>query len=767
MRTYISFILRYRFPVLAALILITAVSGWNITRGVVASSIANLFLGESEEYFVYRDYVKEFGNDEVFIVAYENPDMLSADSLKRLRGIIDKIKEIPEVGRVDSIDNAQHIFVSGEVLHIERYAEQALESPEKAGAIIDELRSDPLTRRLVISDDGKHTAVLVELTHDEMRPIERSPQIVDEVFEIFRQAGIPRERLHQVGMLATMSEITAQSYFNISTLFPIVIIVIFITIYLMFRRLWPVLIALVAALTAVTWSIGFSVLLDKNINIFVAMVPAMILIVSTSDVIHLCSAYMLELDEGYSKEEAILKSASEVGTACFLTSVTTLVGFVSLSFVPAPIFRQLGLVLGFGVSVALIIAMTLSPILFSLMPRPKPWRTGMIAGVQGLLDRGLWLVEWVATRRPWSMVVLWAVVLGFFSVGLARLHIETDLNQRFDENNSIRIDEKYFEEHFAGSNFLEIFIEVPEDEGLLNPDVFTRVAAFQGGLEWIPEVDKAVSLADLVRIIHDGFNPENGGGWPASRELLAQYLLLFEMSGGDGLDRFIDFERKTMRLAARLSDNRVRVTHRTGEEAKALAREVMGDSAEVEVTGLAYLIGMWLEKIIAGQRRGLLFAFTCIAFMMILGLRSIPVGLWSMIPNVIPLLALGGYVGLIWDQVDSDTLVIAMIAIGIGVDNTIHFFMRLKFESARTGTPEEALRNTFNFSGRAIMITSIVLILGFSPFALSDYFSMRIIGTLLPYTLVVALLADLLLGAALVKLGAIRFRKRATKEQSG
>lgn len=760
MRTYISLVIRYRFFILGFLLLVTGLAGANISRGVIASSISNLFLGESKEYHVYRDYVKEFGNDEVFIVAFEDPDMLSRGSLERLRGIIDQIRAIPEVWRVDSIDSAQHVFVSEDVLHIKRYAEEALAQPKLAGAIINELRADPLTGGLVISGDGRHTAVLVELRPDENRPMERPPRIVDEVLEIFRKAGVPREKLHRVGMLATISEMMDQSYFNISTLFPIVIAVIFLTIFVIFRRLWPVLIALACALMAVVWSIGFSVLIDKNINIFIAMVPAMILIVSTSDVIHLCSAYMLELAEGNSKEEAILKSASEVGAACLMTSVTTLIGFVSLSLIPAPIFRQLGLVLGFGVSVALIIAMTLSPILFSLMPRPKPWRTGLTAGVQGVLDRALLVVEKVSTGRPWSVVFLWAVLLGVMVFGLSRLHIETDLNKRFAEDNPIRIDEKYFEKHFVGSNFLEIFIEAPEDDGLLDPEVFARMTTFKESLEWVPEVDKAASLVDLIRIIHDGFNPGNRGNWPSSRELLAQYLLLFEMSGGEDLDRFIDFDRRKMRLAARLSDNRVRVTYRTGELAKEIAQTVLGDSVQVQVTGLAYLMGFWLDEIIAGQRRGLLFAFACIAFMMILGLRSIRVGLWSMIPNVIPLIALGGYVGLAWDQVDSDILAIAMIAIGIGVDNTIHFFMRLKFESGRAENSMVALRNTFHFSGRAIMITSIVLVLGFAPFALSDYFSMNMIGTFLPYTLVVALLADLLLGAALVKLGVVRFGKK-------
>jgi len=131
-----------------------------------------------------------------------------------------------------------------------------------------------------------------------------------------------------------------------------------------------------------------------------------------------------------------------------------------------------------------------------------------------------------------------------------------------------------------------------------------------------------------------------------------------------------------------------------------------------------------------------------------------------MLPNIIPLLVLGGYVGWFWDLVDSDTLLVATIAIGISVDDTIHFLFRYRFERERTGDIDIALDRTFHFSGRAIIITSVILVAGFAPFAISDYFSVKIMGTLLPITLAAAMATDLLLIPAMIKLGAFRFRTR-------
>ena len=178
----------------------------------------------------------------------------------------------------------------------------------------------------------------------------------------------------------------------------------------------------------------------------------------------------------------------------------------------------------------------------------------------------------------------------------------------------------------------------------------------------------------------------------------------------------------------------------------------MGEVVNTETTGLSYLLGGFVDDVVRGQKRGLIFAFVTIMAMMMIMFRSWKIGALSMVPNILPLLALGGYLGFFWDHVDSDTIVIAMIAVGIGVDDTIHFLSRLRFESARTSDPNLALKHSFHFSGRAMVVTTLILALGFMPLGLSSYFTVRIFGTLLPFTLVVAVLADILLVPALVKI---------------
>ncbi len=767
MKKYIEFIIRRRFVVLAVVLILSVAFGAIASRGVLSSDIGKLFFGENHPGFKrYKERIREFANDDMIIVVYKDYHLLSAASLSRLERAVDGIESLPEIRRVDSLLNAQHMYGREDALYIENYADEALENPENVAEVLENITSDSMYRGLLVSGDGRHAAVIIELEPEDEMTGESIPPLVKKIMSLFEQAGFDPDNLHRVGFTSSAADVVTQTDYNIRRLFPISCVLLLVVVYVMFHRIWPVFITLGVSLIGVLWTVGVAVLLDRQINIFISIAPVVIMIVATSDIIHLCSAYLLELAKGLTKSEAILLSGTEVGTACFWTSATTFIGFVALTFAPIPMFQQLGLVLGFGVAASLLLAMTLTPILFSLMKQPNP-RTYNASRAQRLLSRILSGIEARTFRQPWLVTALFIIMYAVSLHGSFHVNIDTDFYKRFKEESRTRRDEAYCHRHFAGANFLEIFIDLPEAGGALEPDIFARIAAFQRAVKALPEVDDALSYVNLITTIDRELNPEYAPDQTSvwTRKLLAQYLLLFESSGGEDLDRLVGFERKTLRMNARLSENGARFTHGVGKQVQRIAAEIFGSAAVVESTGIMYLLGGFVDDIVNGQRRGLLFAFFTIMAMMTFMFRSFKIGFWSMIPNTLPLLALGGYLGYCWDAVDSDTFIIAMVAVGIGVDDTIHFLSRLRFESAHTSDPDTALKRTFHFSGRAMMTTTLILSAGFLPLGLSDYFSIGIFGTLLPATLIVAVLADILLVPALAKLGVVRFHPiQPTKE---
>jgi predicted RND superfamily exporter protein len=806
MTRFISNLLRWRVSVLVIVALITVASVLLVVeRAVIGNSLGELFLGEDPNYPTYREDIRTFISDEVIIVALENVDALDPDTLTRLENAILTIKAIDEpcpsdapspaakptiatddfeedddetqeasfapgrcplIKRVDSVLSAQQIQMVidefGErTLVVRSFADEARTNPDQKAELLRALRADQWAGEgALISNNGQHIAVVFEIMPSEHRSAEFGPVLLDDIEAALADAGFPVEEQHVVGFIAILSEALDTTNHTLETIFPFCALVLLIVVYLMFRRMWPVLLSVGVSLIAVAWTLGFSVLIDPKISIMHSMVPAVVLIVGFSDVIHLCSAYLIELGRTETKGEALIASCMDVGQACIYTSLTTFVGFLGLSFIPTPMFRLLGVILGFGVGIALLLAITLVPIAFSMMRTPKPWRVGITGHVQQRVDVVMNWVKCITMTRPWLVIGVSVGVLAFSAYGISQLQIEAALTDNFDKESRVQRDADFFNEHFVAANVVNIFLETDQNKGLLDPALVARIHSLQRKAESLGNVERVRSYVDLLAVIHDELTKglDDTNTLPTTRNQIAEYMLLFEDKGGEGIDRLLDVDRKKALVSVRVTKEGARASRITGDEVSALLQDGVDDAIQVRATGVIYLLGGWLDEIIAGQARGLGVIFLIIALMMAIGLRSVRIGLLSMIPNALPLLVLGGVLGVTYDEVDSDTLFLAMLAIGVGVDDTIHFLMRFRIESERSANQILALERTFEFAGRAIVMTTVTLALGFAPFALSGYFSIWILGVYLPLTLVVALLADLFLIPAMAQVGLIRFR---------
>lgn len=661
-----------------------------------------------------------------------------------------------DIARVTSIANLQRVGRQGDTIAVRSFADEARKHPSKRAALANEVRGDPAIGGLLLSQTSGDYLVLVELTAEE-RPAERGPAIVEEVLAAFDALGFEADEFHPGGMPLVLSSMIDQSFLNITKMFPLVVGLLLLAVFLMFGRFWPVFVNSISALLAVVWAMAFAILQDPQLNIFMTIVPVLVLVISFSDVVHLCSAYLLEIEEGVSKRQAIVRATADVGAACFLTSLTTGVGFWSMTLVPSPVFSKLGVVSAVGVLFAYGLAMTLVPILLDIFPTPQPYHDGRGATVQRWLDRMLAGASRLSTERPVVIVASFAAVLGLAVWGCTQIYFETDFEQRLAPDSQLREDARFLDGRFVSTTSLDLYVETREEAGVLSAEVFNEMAALEREIEALPEVEKVVSVVDLVRAAHRSFAAEDAEFLPLSGPAIAQIFVLLEMKGEESLKPIIDFARQKTRLTVYTTETGIRAQDQLRRKVDLMAQARLGEAAVTDASSLGALLGSWVDDIIAGQRDGLGVSLIVIALILIFGFGSLRAGLWSMIPNVFPLLALGGWVGWFWDAVDTDTLILGMIALGIGVDDTIHFIARYRLERGRCDQVGAAISNTFRFSGRGIVITTFIFVLGFSPLAMSDYLPIYIMGTMLPFCFVVALVADLLLVPAMIQLGAIRF----------
>lgn len=745
-------LLSHRALVVVVILAISGVSLWSVSRGVFASSVGKLFLGDSPEYLRYQELTTRFGNDEALYVAFEDPNLLLPATQARLRRVVERIDAIDDVDFVASPLDLVSMEREGGGLRIRSYAELALEGdPADWNRALAE---DPLGAGVLVGGQDAY-GLVIAMTVDPRRPGERALSLVREVSAAFESEGWAREDLRLGGLIASLEQIFHQSVVNMTHLLPLVSLCLALAVWILFRRLWPAVVALGVSGIGVLWTMGFAVQLDPEINILMAIAPAVILIVGFSDVVHLISAYLLEIEAGKDREAAIYASAEDVGRACLFTSATTAVGFLGLSAIPTPVFRTMGVILGFGVGIALLLALVGVPVLLSWLPEPKPLRQGATAVAQNALDRVLVAIQDLTIRRPWPVLAACFAFTALAVYGAAQLTIETDFAARLEDDNQANVDARWLAERFNGLNPLNAYIDTGVERGLLTPSNLVAMAELQRRLvAELPEVDTARSVVDVFARTHETLTGE--AGLPATAAQAAQELLLLEMQGPGTLDRAMDFDRQQAPISLRLVDEGMRASSRVATEVTRIAEELLPD-AKIEVTGLSHLLGNWLDEIIAGQRQGLAASAFIIMLMMGLGLKSAKVGVLSMIPNLLPLLAVVGWVGGTWETADSDFMIICLLALGIGVDDTIHFLMRFKIERERGHPRDEALRRTFSFAGRAIVMTTVILVIGFVPFVMSSYLTIDMMGSLLPGALIVALLADVLMIPALAKIGLLTF----------
>jgi len=754
---WFAFVLRQRRAVLLLVAVVTVASGLTLSRVTIGSTLKKLFFGESPDYARYLEQAQRFGNDEHVLLGIEVDDPLAPELLDRLASLDEEAAAIESGGftGAHSIGVAQRIEGAEGSIVVRDWAD---------GGTVEAALSDAGVGGVLVGRDGRSVSVLVELAVDPDRTAQQGLSNLEALDDTLDELGLAGQGVHRAGFPVLLVEMLHLAWDNLFRLLPMSVLALLVTVMAVFKRLLPAVVSVGIAGLAMVWTMALSSLIDPVFSIMVTAVPLVVVVVGFSDVIHLWSAWEQERMLGRDRDDAILASAADVGKACLLTSVTTFVGFVSLSFIPTPMFRQMGVTLGVGVALALVLAMTLVPVLLSYglddaaiarlsgPPRQGPW-TRAVAAVDGSIDAAIEAMSTLSGRRPWPVVVAFLGLMAAAGAGASQMNIDAELISRVDDGHRLQVDARWLSERFVGDNVLQVFVDGAEPDAMLDPDRLDRLARFQDAVVALPEVDQAVSVVDGLRTMHEALGEGDGTTLPDSRAAVAQELLLFEMSGGRDLDRLVDFERQRAAVHLRLQAGGMRATRDLARRIDHMGDTILGDLASVETTGLSALMGAWIDRIIDGQVRGVGFSVGVVTFLMVVGLRSLRLGLVSMLPNLLPLVWLGGYLGLAWGDVDTDTAVIAMLAIGIGVDDTIHFLMRYRVEAARCDSRALALQRTYAFAGRAIMMTTVVLVVGFVPCALSDYFSLRILGTLLPMVLIFAVLADLLMVPAMVRVG--------------
>ena len=754
MQQYGEFVTRRPFLVIVLSLLLTmvALAGGQHLR--FTNDYRYFFSNENPYLTAFEELERTYSSPDTIFYVYQPKDGTDATTEEALNLAYELTEagwQVPYSTRVDSLTNFQNTRAIGED---DLEVRDLLPDPstidgQRIAYIEETILNEPLLAGRLLSLDKKTAAVLVSL-----RPPVDDTVATNEIVVKARaiheemRAKYPNIRIELTGSQMLSNAFSEAAQGDLATLTPTMFVIIAIVLIVATRRIFSTIATMIVVTLSAGAAMGTGGWLGFPLSPPASGAPTIILTVAVADCVHILITALVSQGHGMEKKQAIIESLKINAQAVFLTSVTTAIGLFSLNFSDAPPYRDLGNFAGIGSIYAWILSMTLFPALLTLMPMKA----------SQIVDRQSRSMEWlanmvIAKRKPLMLAMLAFTLIG--TALLPRLTFNDRFVEYFDERIDFRQASDWAADNLTGIYIINYSMESGETGAISDPDYLTDLDAFAAWLRQQPEVKHVASFSDVVKRINRSFNGDREAFYavPENRQLAAQYVLLYEMSLPYGLDLNdqVNVDKSATRMVVTLEDLS------TGEmkvlRARALdwLRANTPERLHVEPSGQAVMFSYIGERNFNAMTTGTLIAFVLISGCLMMALRSLRLGLISLVPNIAPPAVAMGFFSLYQFEVGFWTAFVAATAIGLIVDATVH--MLSKYRHARFDlnySSIESVRYSFTMVGTALWVCSFVLIAGFMVLTLSPFLINAMLGRVVALTILTALVLDFLLLPALL-----------------
>lgn len=768
----------YRHPIWYLLVVLVLV-------GIMATQLTKAYFDTSTEGFLspnhpsivsYNAFRDVFGRDELLVIGVEVPEF-SNDFFKKFAALYDQLDlEVPHTESVDSILTARHVYGVEDELVVEDLFENWPETPQELAAIKKIIETHPLYRDFFVASDMSLATIVIRLRYlhseDSADEGERRSavdkqitEVLDSVYRILDEHRHQGLVIHAAGSPTIVDLLKRSMLSDMSLFVKLVIAIIAVVLFLLFRRISAVVFPLFTVILAVVFTISLMTALGQPIQLPTAIVPSFLVAVGVGDSVHFLTLFYRDFDNHGDKQKAMEYSLGHTGLAMFLTSLTTAIGlgsFATANILPIAnmgIFTSIGVMLAFVFTVIVLPAcVTLTP----LKPHGNKAANNQPALHKRFLDRLIDGSVRVSCNYPKTIVVVSLFILLTALWSASQLHFSHNPLVWLPDDLAVKQSTQVIDKKLGGSISVEILIDTGEEGGVYNPQLLAEIDALSQELSHYQNehfrVAKVLSITDLLketnRALHG--NDESFYRLPDDRALVAQELFLLELSGADDLYRLVDRRYQMARVTITIPwiDSLLYAPFMGYLEQKFSA--AVGERAEITITGLVPLLGSTLRSVILSAARSYGIAFVIITLTMMVLLESVRYGVLSMFPNLLPIIIVMGVMRVAGVPLDMFTMLIGSIAIGLCVDDTVHFMHHFRRYLSRGYSVEESISHTLHTAGRAMLVTSLVLCSGFLIMLFSAMNNLTNFGIYTGMAIALALMADFLLAPALMVLFAHR-----------
>ena len=758
-------ILRYKFPLLGFILLLTVGLGFKASQIQLSYELAKILPKTDERFQLYEGFKKKYGEDgAVMVIAVENDQIFSPEEFKAWRDLSSAVKKQPGIKNVLSLATLPELYLDSTEKKFKTRLlldSTAVLNEENLNRFKTQLGNLPIYKNFLYTEDLKTHLLLITLDQKVINDKGRIT-LVKNIKALGEQYQAKmKHTVHMTGMPFIRTEYTSQVTKELSLFLGLAILVTSLILLFFFRSLQVVFFANIVVLVGIIASLATIVFFGFKITLLSGLIPPLIVVIGIPNVIFLLNKYHETYLAGKSKEESLIESASKVGRTLFLANLTTSIGFGVFAFTGSALLVEFGVVAALNVMITFFISLVLIPIFFSFLAPPQKKDLAHFESIR--VNKFLNRVDvWVLHHRKFIYGFI-SIVLVISFYGLTKIQAVGYIVDDLPRDNAIYTDLKFVEDRFKGVMPFEINIDAFEKGRALTPELLAKIKRTEKLIAKYPEFTQGISILTATKYLYQVYR---GGDpkyftLPGIDELAKLKDFQSSLNGKNNLfSGFLDKEQRFTRVSFQMQDAgtvrtrslfdeiqpKIDSIFRTDIETGELLQKGDKRGYQADVTGNSVIYAFQTEYLQVNLIESTITAIVLICILMALLFRSWKMVLISTLPSLIPLIITAGLMGYFGIALKPSTILIFSIAFGISSDGTIYFLTRYKEEWGKNNKNiQKAVQTTILKTGVSMFYTAMILFFGFFIFTASTFKGTQALGILVSVTLLMAMICNLIL----------------------
>ncbi|NOZ34282.1 MAG: RND family transporter [Chlorobi bacterium] len=693
----------------------------------------NKYMPAANPAFIYSDKAEQiFGIKDGIIVAVENQDGIfnteTLDTLKQLTKALQKMKQINK-DDVTSLYTADNIVGGEDGLDVKRFYKRVPKTQAKLDTLRKNVRSNEMVYGRMVSENEKVAIVVAEIGDDVF-----SQEFYYEILDLAKRFQTDKIKIHVAGRPIVEGEMALLGPKDMKKMVPIVILVIALVLFLILRSVKSTLLTLGVVFFSTIWAFGLMALLKIPIYAVSTMIPVMLIAIGVAYSVHLYNHLQLFINQNpeATKNEAVVDMIKAMWKPVMMAAVTTAVGFISLLTSQVYPIKYFGLFTAFGVAVAWILSVIFIPAGIMAFGLPKRRQ------VKERNDNDSFLYKFAdkVLKRKSLTIIITAVIVVLSIFGMQKIWINSSFLDKFEKDSDIVMTDKFINENFGGTTMLNLILDAGKNpDAFKNPKLLSLTDEMQKKVvKDLKVVGNSFSLADFIDRMNKVMHADNDkfNTIPDSKNMIAQYLLLYEMSGDpENLNKVVNYDYTKLNVTFQLKSDNSKAINSALAILKTYEKDFKKYGVTMNYAGSGYKGLVFTDLILEGQVMSLILSLLIVVLLLALMFKSFKAGLLGSVPIVITALISFGIMGFLNIPLNTTTALLSSIAVGIGIDYAVHFIEQYKNYAKETNhNMLLTAKKTMSNSGRAIIYNAIVVIVGFMVLLFSVFPPNRELGAL-------------------------------------